>query len=324
MAWTEQTKTKYLQLENLESQWRWIARRGRGTWVEIGRSVQGRPISCISFGDSKQPTVLFSALMHGIELIGGLALLAVARSLVASSEKRWPFRFVFLPVVNPDAVTSNLERLRAGRRASMRCNARGVDLNRNFSILNDRLPFHPFAGSKWRRSYHYIGPRPFSEPETEAVARAARSCRPTLSISFHSFGNLLLYPWAHTKDLNARDAEYRLLGESFVQALPGESYVLKKARGLYPTVGDMDDWLDAELGCLAFTVELSRLAWSVLSPKRFLNPLFWMNPEDPEETVSNILPGIGAMLNRFTLSGPPSKTSKGRGPLRIVRKPLGI
>ena len=294
MAWSESTIDRYLDLENLESHWQWIARRAGGAMHDVGRSVEGRAIPAVTFGDSRRPTVLLSALMHGIELVGGLALLAVARHLV--SGPTLPFHFVFLPIVNPDAVASNLRRLRRGVRASMRCNARGVDLNRNFAILNDRLPLHPFAGSTWERSYHYIGPRPFSEPETEAVAAVARAHRPVLSIGFHSFGNMLLFPWAHTKEPNRRDPEYRRLGEAFRSAQPADPYELRKARGLYPTVGDMDDWLDAELDCLAYTVELSRPAWSVLHPRRFFNPLYWMNPEDPIDTADHVVPGVMAML----------------------------
>ena len=247
---------------------------------------------------------MFSALMHGIELIGGLALLAVARRLITGSPDAWPFHFVFMPIVNPDAVASNLRRLRQRRRASMRCNANGVDLNRNFAILNDRLPLHPFAGSTWSRSYHYIGPRPFSEPETCALATVARAFKPVLSIGFHSFGNMLLYPWAHTRELNTRAPEYRRIGEAFCQALSSNDYELKNARGLYPTVGDMDDWLDAELGTLAYTVELSRPALSVLRPDRLLNPFFWMNPDDPTDTVDNVLPGIESMLNALRTGAP--------------------
>lgn len=304
MPWTEHTLERYLQLQNLEAHWQWIARRGGGTWEDAGRSVEGRPIPVIEFGDSRHPTVLLSALMHGIELVGGLALLAVARALITAEGSRWPFHFVIMPIVNPDAVDSNLRRIRNGRRASMRCNARGVDLNRNFALLNERMPLHPFAGSRWERSYHYIGPRPFSEPETQAVAEVARSYKPVLSLAFHSFGNMLLYPWAHTKAPNPKEKEYRSLGEAFCSALPYHPYDLKKARGLYPTVGDMDDWMDAELDTLAYTVELSRPAWSVLSPRRFFNPMYWMNPENPNETIDNVVPAVRAMLHHFTRCSP--------------------
>ena len=318
MVWTDQTIDRYLQLEYLDAHWRWLARLGRGHYYEVGRSVQGRSIPVITFGDSSQPTVLLSALMHGIELIGGLALLEVARRLVARDGPRWPLHVVFMPVVNPDAVASNLRRIRAGRRASMRCNARGVDLNRNFAILNDRLPLHPFAGSTWARSYHYIGPRPFSEPETLAVAEVARAHRPVLSIGFHSFGNMLLFPWAHTQEPNSRDPEYRRLGEAFCSALLSQPYELKKARGLYPTVGDMDDWLDAELGTLAFTVELSRPAWSVLDPRRFFNPFYWMNPEDPMKAAVNVVPGVEAMLSTLAPADPEPRAESTEAPLHLV------
>lgn len=232
-------------------------------------------------------------MMHGIELIGGLALYDSVRALL---ERGCRSHLVVLPSVNPDAVAYNLDRIARGRRAGRRTNSRGVDLNRNFEWVSDRMPRHPFAGSRRRWSLHYIGPHPFSEPETRAIRAVVRDVGPALSLAFHSFGNLLLFPWAHSAQPNPRAEIYRMLARRFVAAMTHEPYDVRQARSFYPTVGDMDDWLDARTGALAFTVEISRLTRRILSPSRLLNPFFWMNPKNAQRTLANLIPGVQALI----------------------------
>jgi murein peptide amidase A len=72
--------------------------------------------------------------------------------------------------VNPDGVA-----------ARTRGNARGVDLNRNF----------PYRFDPTLTGGYYPGPRPFSEPESRAVARISRRGRFDLAIWYHQ-------PWGRT------------------------------------------------------------------------------------------------------------------------------
>jgi predicted deacylase len=68
------------------------------------------------------------------------------------------------PQLNPD-----------GNVANRRYNARGTDLNRNFPV-----------GWKPTGAFHAPGPRPFSEPESTALAEAVTSIGPDLILSIHS------------------------------------------------------------------------------------------------------------------------------------------
>ncbi len=132
----------------------------------VGHSVQGRPIRAFRIGDPSSPRkALVVGSMHGNEPAG----LDVVRAL-----RRRDVRGVDLwvvPTINPD-----------GLRAGTRQNARGVDLNRNFSYRwrHDGLPW----------SQYFSGPQPFSEPETRAVRRLTRKLRPRVSIWYHQ-------PWGH-------------------------------------------------------------------------------------------------------------------------------
>jgi carboxypeptidase T len=305
---------RYADLSDLDAAWARLARTHDGSVLTAGRSAGGRPLHRYEFGPPLGPTILLTALVHGVEVIGGLALLDAVRALLASGRAgpSGRVRLVVLPVVNPDALAENLECLGGDRMAIRRCNARGVDLNRNFAALTEQRPLHPFAGSRLRWSPHYTGPHAFSEPESCAVRDVALETRPALSIGFHSYGNLLLYPWAHTSAPNPRAQHYRMLGDAFCSALPSEPYAVKQAGHWYRTVGDMDDWLDATLGTLAFTVEVSRPDRSLRDLRRLINPFWWMNPAGADEAIANVVPGVCALVTKasFLLSS----TSRGRSP----------
>jgi predicted deacylase len=297
MAFWTTSVGAYPDAGEIERSWGALADEAGARASVAGWSVEGRAIPRYDFGNPGGATVLLTGLIHAVEVIGSLALFDVVRSLVRSEAPLLKdARLVVLPIVNPDSVHANSARLAAGQRAYRRGNARGVDLNRNFPRLSRRTPLHPFAGSRFRASPHFTGPHPFSEPESCAVRDVARDTRPALSIGFHSFGDLLLYPWAVTAQPNPRAARYRRAGDAFRRAQPRKPYDVMQARRFYATVGDLDDWLDAELGTLAYTVEVSDLSLDLLRPARLFNPFCWMNPRDIGPTLANLTPGVAALL----------------------------
>jgi predicted deacylase len=243
--------------------------------------------------------VLLTGLMHGVEVVGALALLDLVEGLVAdpSCELLRHARIVVVPVVNPDAFHANCVRMASGQRAYQRCNARGVDINRNFPRLRSDLPLNPLGGSRWQRSPHYVGRCAMSEPETRALRDVAEALRPRVAVGFHSFGELLLYPWAFTSRANPRQAKYERAGRAFTRSLRGIEYRVMQATDWYSTVGDMDDWLDAEMGTLAFTVEVSRPMRRLANLRRLSNPFAWSNPVDVRGAVDGVAPGVGALIS---------------------------
>jgi hypothetical protein len=290
----------YPTAEGLIASYREAVLAAGGSETTVGCSVEGRPLLRFDVGAPGAPVVLLSALMHGNEVIGSLALLDVVRRLAQPDAPmellRREAHFVILPIVNPDAFFANIENMGKGERAWQRCNAHGVDLNRNFPKLTTQRLHHPFSGSRFRASPYYAGPHALSEPESRAVRGAAMSERPGLSIAFHSFGNLLLYPWAYTKRDNPRAAQYRELGRAMNQAQVRFPYRVHQARQLYSVLGDMDDWLDAELGALAFTLEVSRPRFALRELRHLLSPFGWMNPRQAPEVVADVAPGVLALM----------------------------
>jgi len=288
----------------LEQRWRDLVDRLGGRESVVGRSAEGRDLWRFELGprDAAAPSILLTALIHGAELIGSLALFETIATLVRAGGVLGSARLAIMPIVNPDALCANMERLERGRVAGQRRNARGVDLNRNFPRIGRGKSWHPLSGSRFRWSPYHWGAHPLSEPETQAVAAVARELRPTLSLGFHSFGNLLLFPCAHSRTPNPRFPAYQRLAHAFVEAATAIPYRFRQAIDFYPTIGDLDDWLDATFGTLALTVEVSALDRRLWNPRRFFNPFCWMNPLAIGPTVGNAAPGVVGLM-RSALAG---------------------
>ncbi len=138
--------------------------------VVIGRSVQGRPITARRIGDpTSARKVIVVGAIHGDEGAGRRVVRLLASDGAAAAADVW-----LISTVNPD-----------GSRRATRTNARGVDLNRNFS-------------RGWRASASgradYSGPRPFSEPEVRAFRRLVLRLRPRVTIWFHQPWGQVLAP----------------------------------------------------------------------------------------------------------------------------------
>jgi carboxypeptidase T len=296
----------YADAAEFEARWRALASSCNAVESVAGRSVEGRPLWRFDFGsrDPRAPVVLLTALIHGVELIGSVALFDLMRRLSQAGPLADGARFVVIPIVNPDALAANMDRLRLGNGASQRKNARGVDLNRNFPLVCKTRPWHPFAGSRFSFMPHYRGPHPLSEPESRAIHHVATELRPAISLGFHSFGNMLLYPWAHTRDANPRLPAYRKLAQGFTSELGGVKYRCQQAVEFYPTIGDLDDWLDVTFGTLALTVEVGGLDRRLFHPLRFINVFCWMNPTRILPTVGNLIPGLVGLLEAGLIPRP--------------------
>ena len=63
-----------------------------------------------------------------------------------------------------------------------------------------------------RASLVYRGPAPFSEPETAALQAFIESRNFSMVLSFHSFAEVLIYPWAYDLLYTVDHELYRALG----------------------------------------------------------------------------------------------------------------
>lgn len=227
----------------------------------IGKSVWGRPLYALRLG-SGSPVGIAQYAIHGREWITArLALSHFRFGLSAGSV--W-----ILPLMNPDGAllsqrgmsaandgkeAERLLRINGGEDFSLwKANAAAVDLNVNFDAdwgkgkRNVRVP----------ASENYIGPHPFSEPETQALRRFTCEIRPDFTVSYHTKGEEIY--WYYHQSLAACARDKRL-----AQAL-GEAtgYPLANAEG---SAGGYKDWCIRKLKIPAFTIEAGN--------ERFSHPL---------------------------------------------------
>jgi murein peptide amidase A len=154
--------------------------------VVVGHSVQHRPIRLVHVA-GPGPRVLVVGCIHGNEPAG----IAIVRAL----ERSHPHADLWLvPVLNPDGLARRV-----------RQNAHGVDLNRNFPSLWQRI------GHPW--STYYSGPRPFSEPETRVARDLILRIRPQVTIWFHQHLDLV---WADGRSTAAGRRYARVAGLPFL------------------------------------------------------------------------------------------------------------
>ncbi|HYA48340.1 MAG TPA: M14 family metallopeptidase [Burkholderiales bacterium] len=239
--------------------------------VELGTSLEGRTIYALKISDNVsqdegEPAVLVLGCHHAREwisvevpflfgryLLENYAADAAVRNLVDRSEV-W-----IVPLVNPDGLEYTIHVYRYWRK-NRRLNADGtygVDINRNYSYA---WGYDNIGSSPEPASDVFRGTAPFSEPETDAVRRLALSRDFRAVISYHSFSQVILYPWGYVDAPAPADSELHAMAGTMaglIAAVRGTVYGYgRAAQALYVTNGDTVDWAYATLGIPAFTIEL--------------------------------------------------------------------
>lgn len=228
--------------------------------------------------DTTEAEILYMANMHAREIITPEIILYFMHYLVDHYEDD-PFvthlinhrELWLIPTLNPDGHDYVFQGDIADRyrypsyplwwRKNMRDNNEdgefdpgidGVDLNRNFGYmwgLDDE------GSSDEMSSETYRGTAAFSEPETQIIRDFVQQRNFIISLSYHSYSNLWLYPWGYTAEpVESPDYyAFKALADSCVFY---NNYVAQSGADLYLVNGCSDDWLYAEEGIYAFTPEV--------------------------------------------------------------------
>jgi hypothetical protein len=213
--------------------------------------------------DDDEPDILFMGGIHAREWISVEVPFYLAKYLLAlygtdqkvkqlvDSREIW-----IVPLVNPDGLEYSRIYDRNWRK-NCRDNGNGtfgVDPNRNFGY-NWGL-----AGSSGdSKKETYRGVAPFSEPETQAIRDFVATHEFYASISYHSYSQLVLYPWGYTRDVAPHKEQLSKMAEdmaTIIKEVHGMNYSARQASDLYRASGDSDDWLYGTYNIAAFTVEL--------------------------------------------------------------------
>lgn len=218
----------------------------------IGKSVLNRPVYAMRAGNGF-PVGIVQGAIHAREWITAyLVLEQLKLGLCCGSV--W-----FIPLTNPDGAllsACGIESAEGEWRRKLlisangdcnfklwKANADAVDLNVNFDACWGKGLYNV----KFPASANYIGPKPFSEPETRALRDFTLQVCPQYTISYHTMGEEIYWQFYQPLLRCARDKRLACL----LSSLTG--YPLKTAEG---SVGGYKDWCICELKIPAFTVEV--------------------------------------------------------------------
>ncbi|KAL6429927.1 hypothetical protein ACFW04_007640 [Cataglyphis niger] len=247
----------------------------------IGNSIEGRPLKVlrISNGKSNAPAIWIDGGIHAREWISPASVTYIIDYLVENSENL-EIDYYIMPVINPDGYeyTFTVDRLwRKNRRKSGYAGCSGVDLNRNFGYR-----WGGKGASKDICRDTYSGAKPFSEPETDAIRNffEISSANFKAYLSFHSYGQYILYPWGYDKRLPPDYVDLDKVGREAAMAMKkagGSASVYtvgNSATILYPASGGSDDWAKALLKLkYTYTIELRDTGrYGFILPARYIVP----------------------------------------------------
>ena len=269
---TDRAITGYHSAESLEADLRRLAEDNPevAQLHEIGRSVENRPIWALRLGErrgSSRKAALFGC-HHAREWISVEVAYLLAEDLLAGAPtdpaREWlqEGEIWVAPMVNPDGheFTRTDNRLWRKNRRRNANGSFGVDPNRNYGYMWGTLDNN--TTSSVPSDDTYFGPRAFSEPETRAVRNLVARELFGGVLTYHSYSQLILYPWGHTKKEITDVADLREMRDladdmqRLIGGVHGKTYVAKQSSGLYLTAGDTTDWTYGEYDIPSFTVEL--------------------------------------------------------------------
>ncbi|MFT6849819.1 MAG: carboxypeptidase T [Sphingobacteriales bacterium] len=277
----------------------------------IGYSIENRPIYAMRVSDKPnieqegREQILYTAVTHAREPMSVTQMVYFLWYLFENTDEEevqeilTTSELYFIPLVNPDGYAYNQFTNPEGggmwrkNRKEFDDGEFGVDLNRNFGY-NWGLDDEGSSGDTFSNVYR--GVEPFSEPETQAIRDFTISKNFKIAMNYHSYGNLLLYPWGYTQDACVDSVEYQELAAHIVEFNgyePGQG-----SRVLYFTNGDINDWMygddSSKNKILSFVPEVGEPDYGFWPPD-------FLIPEYAEANLeANIRAALGGRKNNPT------------------------
>jgi murein tripeptide amidase MpaA len=226
----------------------------------IGISIEGRPIYAVKISsdpnidDTTKPEVLYTALIHAREPQSMMTLMYFMYYLLENYGSDDEVTYLldhrqlwFVPVINPDGYVYNQTTNPNGGgmwRKNRKNNggSYGVDLNRNYGTYE--YWNSPNGGSSTSGSSDtYRGTAPFSEPETQAMRDFVNSRRFLNALNYHTYSNLLIYPWAWIDPQLTLDSAYFTHYANEMTSYNGYAPGTASQTVGYFVRGASDDWM---------------------------------------------------------------------------------
>lgn len=224
----------------------------------IGYSFAAEPIYYFHIGSYCDTQILIEAGIHAREYIGTLATIEEIKNLLATPDL--PFGVYFIPQLNPDGARLVLDGLKSVSSPALqdflvkinrstnfslwKANARGVDLNVNFSAMWGLGKHNTFSPA----SQNFVGEHPLSEPESLALAKFLAQHKIDGSLSIHTKGEVVYWGFDHLTPAElARDGK---IAELLANHLNFSQEKTVKS------VGGVSDYVSEVYRCPSFTIEL--------------------------------------------------------------------
>jgi carboxypeptidase T len=235
----------------------------------IGKSTEGRELWHIRIStdlatSNQKPGVIFMGGHHAREHLSIDTPLRIMQNLISEYRANNPRirsliegrEIHFIPCVNPDGaeydISGNDYKMWRKNRGHNKDGSFGVDLNRNYGFQ-----WGTGGSSKDTGSDVYMGESAFSEKETQAVKQFIENAHNiTTLLSFHTFSELVLYPWGHSYDPIANENDHKVYETMAKKMASWNGYTPQQSSELYIASGDTTDWAYGTQKIFAFTFEL--------------------------------------------------------------------
>ncbi|MFN7685929.1 MAG: M14 family metallopeptidase [Oligoflexia bacterium] len=238
----------------------------------IGKTIEGRDVWALNINTnpesltsraSSKPGMIYVGNHHAREHLSAEVPLMFAQYLLQNRNQPEIATLLdtrdiwIVPMLNPDGVEFDIA---TGRYQYWRKNRRnngdgtfGVDLNRNYGFQ-----WGTGGSSTNTSSDVYMGTQPFSEPETQLFKTFVEArTNAKILLSFHTFSELILYPWGHTHDSIPKQEDLKVYEKMARTMASWNKYTPQQSSDLYIASGDTTDWSYGQLGIFSFTFELS-------------------------------------------------------------------
>ncbi|MGB5529409.1 MAG: M14 family zinc carboxypeptidase [Ignavibacteriaceae bacterium] len=224
----------------------------------IGLSIENRPIYAVKISDNptvneSEPQVHMNSLIHAREPQGMMTVMYYMYYLLENYGTDPEVTYLvnnreiyFVLCINPDGYEYNRQ-TNPGGGGMWRKNRRnnggsyGVDLNRNFGYM---WGYNNSGSSGTPSSETYRGTAAFSEPETQAIRNFANSKNFKTALNYHTYSNLLLYPWGYINSPTPDNAIFIEYSDDMVAYNGYENG--QPPQILYDVNGSSDDWMYGE------------------------------------------------------------------------------
>lgn len=234
----------------------------------VGTSIEGRDIYAMKISDNadideEEPEVLFTGLHHAREPITLEICLDLLNYLtdyygsqpqvteLVDERETW-----VIPIVNPDGYeyAQNIDPYWRKNRRNNGNGTWGVDINRNYGY---KWGWDDIGSGSRSDDPTYRGTAPFSEPETRAVRDLCEAHDFAITVSHHSYGDYVLYPWGYVYGATDDDVAFEGIGNELSSMNGYEAG--RTSVVLYKVNGDFADWQFGEARTktsnLGFTIE---------------------------------------------------------------------